>query len=85
MARNIDGSSMVFASANDDGEVTPSDATVLDFHALYIGTAGDVVISRDGGSTTTTYTGVLAGCILPITGNRVMAATTASDIVWMKW
>lgn len=80
-----DGADHTFASATSDGTVTPSDATVLDFNALYVGGAGHVVISRDGGVTTTTYYSVPAGSILPVSGDRVMAATAATLITWMKW
>ena len=74
-----------FASATSGGAVTASDATVLDFNALWVGGAGDVSVDHTEGGTAVVYTGVTAGSILPIAGVRVNAATTATAIVWMKW
>lgn len=74
----------VFASATESGAVTPSDSTVLDFAALYVGTSGNVVIKHTEGGADVTYANVPVG-ILPVRGVRVMAATAASNIVWMRW
>ena len=79
------GGAGTFASAKSSGAVTPSDATVLDFHALYVGGTGTVSIDHTEGGTAVAYTLVPAGTILPISGVRVNAATTASAIVWMRW
>lgn len=75
----------VYASARESGAVTPDDDTELSFDALYVGTAGNVAIKHIEDGNTVTYTGVGAGVILPVSGVRVMAATTASNIVWMRW
>jgi len=83
---NTDGSRHAFASARSSGAVTKSDSTVLDFNAVYVGTAGDVAIKHTEGGSAVTYPGVPAGSILPVAGVRVMSAnTTASGMVWMKW
>jgi len=74
-----------FASAKTSGAVTPSDSTVLSFKALYVGTGGNVVVKHSESGSAITYTGVNAGFILPVSGVRVMAATTASNVVWMDW
>ncbi len=76
-------SAKVYSSAKTGTTVTPSDATVLNFDALYIGGAGDVVVSLDG--IVTTYVGVNGGAFFPVAGDRVMAATTATDIVAVIW
>lgn len=73
------------ASANYSGTVTKSDTTALDFDALYVGTTGDVVIKHHDSADATTYPAVPSGAILPVHGVRVMAATTASGIVWMRY
>ena len=73
------------ASATSSGAVTKSDATVLDFNALFVGGAGNVSIDHTEGGTAVVYTGVTAGSILPVSGVRVNAATTATNITWMKW
>lgn len=66
--------------------VTPSDSVDLTrtaTRALYIGGAGNVVVVMSGGGTVT-FTGVLAGTILPIRVDRVNAtSTTATNIVAM--
>ena len=78
-------STRVFASGTSGGAVTKSDSTVLDFHALWVGGAGDISVDHSEGGTAVVYTGVPAGTILPVSGVRVNAATTATAIVWMKW
>lgn len=68
--------------ANDFAAVTKSDSTVLSgVRALYIGGAGDVVVRSAGSSTSVTFKAVPAGTILPAQAEKVMAATTATDIV----
>lgn len=63
--------------------VTKSDSTILDLpRALYVGTAGNVVV-QGVDDTTRTFVNVPAGSILPIRPKRVMAATTAADILAM--
>lgn len=74
-----------FASATSSSAVTASDATVVNFKALYVGTGGNVVIKHLDTDSAVTYTNVLSGTILPVAGCRVMAATTASNIVAMNW
>jgi DNA-binding beta-propeller fold protein YncE len=61
--------------------VTKSDTTVYDFRALYVGGTGNVVIRAPGSSTSVTFSGVPGGTILPIAGEKVMDATTATNIV----
>lgn len=78
----------IFASGKELTEVTPSDSTVLDYKALYIGGDGSVVVSVDSGVTSVTFAGLLAGTILPVRGDRVMSVgsgTTATSIVAMNW
>ena len=83
--RGTDGAAHDFASATSSGAVTASDSTVLDFNALWVGGAGDISIDHTEGGTAVVYVGVVAGTILPVHGVRVNAATTATNIVWMKW
>lgn len=65
--------------------VTKSDDTVYKFKSLFVGGAGNVTIKHDESGSAVTYTGVIAGQILPVRGVRVMAATTATNIVAMNW
>ena len=65
--------------------VTPSDDTDLTgARALFVGGAGNLAIRTTQGASNTatvTLTGVTAGSIIPIQVTRVMAATTATNIV----
>lgn len=83
--KGTDGAAHVFASATSSGAVTASDSTELDFNALYVGGTGNVTIKHTSAGSAVTYTNVPGGSILPVSGVRVMAATTATSITWMKW
>ena len=82
------GSPLV-ASATRDGLVTPSDTTPLSFTSLYIddGASGTIVVSRDGGVTSSPPYAVSGPQTLNVSGNRVMAVTsvTGVNINWMQW
>ena len=70
--------------AKNAAAVTPNDSTDLTTAArgLYIGGAGNVVVDMVGTGSTITFTGVLAGTILPIRVTRVRStSTTATNIV----
>jgi hypothetical protein len=61
--------------------VTPSDSTVLTgVRALWVGGAGNVSVIACNDTTAVTLT-VPAGTLLPIFAVKVMAATTATNIV----
>ena len=76
-----------FASAMISGVVdaTASPQEVYNFNALWVGGAGNVTIQHTTGGTAVQYVGVAAGTILPVRGVAVTSATTATNIVWMKW
>lgn len=61
--------------------VTPSDSTILNCRALYVGGAGNVAVTASRDSAAVTLSGVPAGTVLPISASKVMAATTATLIV----
>lgn len=67
--------------ANSLATVTPSDDTIVNCRALYVGGAGDVSIMAVNDSAAVTLQDVPAGTILPIACKKVMAATTATNIV----
>lgn len=77
--------SSVQQSATRYGAVTPSDSTDLRFKRLYVGGAGNVVLKPAIDATAITFPSVPAGAFLEVSGVRVMAATTATNIVWMDW
>jgi len=65
--------------------VTKSDSTALDPlpKAIYVGTAGDVVV-RFGTGSDVTFKNVPAGAILPIRPLYIRTASTASDFVTLN-
>lgn len=71
-------------TANDANAVTPSDSTAIEFGALYVGGSGNVVVKTDANGPAILFTAVPAGTVLPISGVRVMAATTATSIVALR-
>lgn len=72
------------SSANDGAAVTKSDSTVVAFDAVYVGGTGDLVVTTPLG-TVLTFSAVPAGSIIPIRCNRVMAATTATLMIGLKY
>lgn len=71
-------------SAQDAVAISKSDSTIVNIDALYVGTAGNVAVKTHKG-TTVTFTAVPAGTVLPVKCERVMAATTAQDMVGLKY
>lgn len=63
----------------DGFAVTPSDTTIAGFSALWIGVAGSVVITTVSGEVLT-FLNYPVGWF-PMSGVKVMAATSASSIV----
>lgn len=64
--------------------LTPADSDLSRpaTRALYVGGAGNVKVDMSGTGTAVTFTGVLAGSILPIRVDRVYSTdTTATAIV----
>lgn len=61
--------------------VTPSDSTAVRFTALYVGGAGNVVVRMAAGGNTVTFSTVPAGVTLQVECDRVMVATSATNIV----
>jgi hypothetical protein len=65
----------------DAKAVTPSDSTAVSFFGFYVGITGDVTVVTAAGSTTT-FTAVPAGQIIPVAVSKIKATgTTATDIV----
>lgn len=75
------------APATGAAAVTPSDSTVVNCRALYVGTGGNVAVHMQGvlGSpreTSVTFSNVQGGTVLPISCYRVLSTgTTATNIV----
>lgn len=63
--------------------VTPSDTTIINCRALYVGGAGNVAIKTAPGATAVTFTAPPVGTILPINidGGQVMATNTTATLI----
>ena len=68
-------------SATSVRTVTPSDSTVVNCRALYIGVTGSVVVMCMEDNAAVTFPAVPAGTILPVACRNIMAATTATNIL----
>lgn len=69
---------------SDAEAITPSNSTQGNWKGLYIGTTGNVAVVTAGG-TTTVFTAVPAGGIIPLEVVQVRStSTTASNIVGFK-
>lgn len=65
--------------------VTKSDTTELaPTQALFVGGAGNVAVLTVGGETVT-FTGVIAGSILPVRVTKVLAAGTTATNITAIW
>jgi hypothetical protein len=61
--------------------LTKSDSTVIPVcRALYIGGAGDVAVVTANGSTVT-FSGAVAGSIIPIAVTKLMSTNTTATLV----
>lgn len=63
--------------------VTPSDTTIINCRALYIGGAGNVAVKTTAGATAVTFTAPPVGTILPINidGGQVMSSNTTATLI----
>jgi hypothetical protein len=63
--------------------VTPSDTTLINCRAIYIGGAGNIALSTSPGAAAVTFTAPPVGMILPITldGGRIMATNTTATLI----
>ena len=67
--------------------VTKSDSTDLAAtctKGVWVGTGGDLSVKLAGDSTATTWKNVPSGTYVPGAYSRVMAATTAADVVCLS-
>jgi hypothetical protein len=62
--------------------ITPNDAVELTTaaKAIYIGGEGDITLVTVGGEEVT-FTGLLAGTILPVRSKQIKEATTATNLI----
>lgn len=75
------------APATRGAAITPNDSADLAFatRAVYVGGAGNIAAILQGDTVAVTFTGVVAGSILPIRVARVLATgTTATALVGLR-
>jgi hypothetical protein len=63
--------------------ITKSDTATNAFSYIYVGTTGNVVVTTEEGQVVT-FTAVPAGQYVWVRTRRVMAATTASNLVGLR-
>lgn len=63
--------------------VTPSDTTIINCRAIYVGGAGNVAIKATPGAAAVTFTAPPVGSILPIIidGGQIMASNTTATLL----
>ena len=63
--------------------VTPSDSTVINCRAIYVGGAGNVAVKTTASATAVTFTAPPVGTILPINidGGQIMATNTTATLL----
>lgn len=72
--------SQTYASAS---AVTPSDTTLINCRAIYVGGAGNVAVKTQSGATAVTFTAPPVGTIIPINidGGMIMATNTTATLL----
>lgn len=63
--------------------IAPSNSANLNYvtRALWVGSAGSLVVDLSGGSSNVTISGIPAGTLLPLRAIKVKATSTANNIV----
>ncbi len=74
---------LTFGTYASFSPVTPSDTTLINCRAIYIGGAGNIALSIDGSTTAVTITAPPVGTILPISldRGRIMATNTTATLI----
>lgn len=78
---------LISQSAVRSFAITASDSTDISCGAVYVGGTGTIIVKHHATDTAVTYTALPVGTILPIriTNGRIMAASSASNLVGMEW
>jgi hypothetical protein len=64
--------------------VTTSNDDPNQYKALYIGVGGTVDVEQRGSGVTASFASVPTGTILPVNTSKVLASTTATNIIGMN-
>lgn len=73
----------LFATYGSATAVTPSDTTIVNCRAIYVGGAGNVAVKTTASATAVTFTAPPVGTILPIdiTGGQIMSTNTTATLL----
>jgi hypothetical protein len=61
--------------------ITPSDSTVVNVRALWVGGAGNIALIARDDTAAQTLSGVPAGTLLPVSCSKVMATNTTATLI----
>jgi hypothetical protein len=66
--------------------ITPNDGTDLTYtsRALFVGGAGNIAVTMAGGQSVT-FTGIIAGALLPIRVSRILSTGTTATNIMAIW
>lgn len=73
----------LFMSYGSAQAVTPSDTTIINCRAIYVGGAGNVAVKTAPGATAVTFTAPVLGTIIPVSvdGGQIMATNTTATLL----
>lgn len=76
-------SQQTFGTYSTFAAITPSDTTLVNCRAIYVGGAGNIALSVGGSTAAVTLSAVPVGTILPISLNagRVMNTNTTATLL----
>lgn len=73
----------LFANYGSAQAVTPSDTTVVNCRAIYVGGTGNVAVKTATGAAAVTFTAPVVGTIIPVTidGGQIMSTNTTATLL----
>jgi hypothetical protein len=79
-------SNNVVDPASNAAAVTPNDSTDLTYtsRAIFVGGAGNIAVTMAGGQSVT-FTGIIAGALLPIRVSRILSTGTTATNIMAIW
>lgn len=69
-----------FSTYSSAKAITPSDTAGNTYRAIYVGGAGNVAVTTEGGDVTT-FTAPPVGSIIPVSTQKVMATGTTATLL----
>lgn len=69
-----------FSTYSTAAAITPSDSALQTYRAIYVGGAGNVAVTTEGGNIVT-FTAPPVGTIIPVSTQKVMATNTTATLL----